>query len=335
MNEKEKILLTKLEASTNNKYQFVKYLGEGAFSRALLLEDLNGNQIVLKYSLNNSYGIRRIKQNLRNIKKAVKRIFFKQKFNLCKPVSYREDKFANKLKNKCSSFTSNIQIPKSINYGDFIIEAYGGEVPSPELLSSEKGLSFARDLGKLLAFMHKGVKHSPSKEALRLSFNYGIKDTFDVYGHIIPEDIKNKLRKSLVTLKKLGNDDEFKTNIHGDIRRFNLLYNEKSDKFSLIDFELARIDNVYFEFMSGCPAHQKIPYKFILEMVDSYNQTSEIKINKEKLKCFYIANIITAHSCDALIKDLSPSEYKQVLEQKIKPKLNELEQAFLEVEPQK
>ena len=71
--------------------------------------------------------------------------------------------------------------------------------------------------------------------------------------------------------------------VHTDIRAQNIVYNPKTKKFALIDFDSLFVGApIYLSFTSGTIGSCGIPFELISKTIDKYNEISDIKVNKEK-----------------------------------------------------
>lgn len=253
-----------------DEYKFVSNKGmSGSFATAYKLEDKNGGEFVLKISNNPENSQRWIKMQ----KDAADRI---QKY-------YKDYKGALKL-------------PNYVKFGDdFVVEEYLGERFDPDAM----GKYSKEDIQALVDGMAEFLNHSHRKEKTTslslddvLAFEHiKFMDAYDYFNQAgaLNEDDKQMLLDLIKKFEDRDKSDE-KTCalVHVDIRAQNIVYNPKTHKFALIDFDsLFAGAPIYISFTSGTIASFGIPYDIASRIVNKYNEISDSKVNKEKIKLLH------------------------------------------------
>ncbi|MCL2570192.1 MAG: aminoglycoside phosphotransferase family protein [Firmicutes bacterium] len=198
-------------------------LGGGASTLAFLLEDKNGASFVLKVPR----GEKDINQWLNKQQAAYKII---------------QDKFAD--------FTGDINLPQLVKIGDgFMIEKYLGEEIAGKQLTPEQNQKLAQQLGEFLGFCHsqpiEGVQPAPQNRDIPLE------EYFEYLKDGLCEIDQKKLLQKINAFKNRDTGDEEPVLCHGDVQARNILYDEKTDNFSIIDFEIMGEYNIYRDFAFG------------------------------------------------------------------------------------
>lgn len=242
-------------------YKFISNKGKsGSFATAYKLEDKSGNEFVLKISNrpeNSENWVQQQKEAYKKIKK------------------YYKD------------YHGELKITNYVKFGDdFVIEEYLGEMVdfSKDYIKSNIE-SFVNGMAEFLNYTHKYEKSlvAPTKFIL-------LKESFDYLneaGALNDED-KEMLSKLINKFESRDISDEVTALIHTDIRFQNIVYNPKTQKFALIDFDSLSTDfNIYYSFTSRTIGSCGIPYEFISKIVDKYDEKSNLKVNKEKIKMMH------------------------------------------------
>ena len=187
-----------------------------------------------------------------------------------------------------SDYQGNCNIPQYIKLGsNYVVEKYLGEDLTQEVydsLSEEEKDGIARDMADFLVYLH--AKHSPGgKEQLDRNRNID-----EILEHIKPlqtEDEQKDLAAKIEWFKNRDTNDEVCVLTHSDIRGQNVLYNKETKKVAIIDFELMRDANIYYDFVPAAAASFGLDYGMFFKMINYYNATSEYKVNAEKIKLLH------------------------------------------------
>mgnify|MGYP003300575771 CR=1 FL=1 len=126
---------------------------------------------------------------------------------------------------------------------------------------------------------------------------------------MMPKKMANKLKRAEEYLHTSDNSDEFIVMTHTDLRASNLMYDINTNKLAVIDFELAKPDNIYRDFVASAAA-SSMPWDFIKRVINFYNQIPNkkhpIKINPEKVQ-----NALLYLALHEYAYCFNPSNFKQ------------------------
>jgi len=114
-------------------------------------------------------------------------------------------------------------------------------------------------------------------------------ECFEAISDSLPEGERQKLLKKIEAFETRDTSDEVSVLTHKDIAPDNVLYDKKSQTFSIIDFECMGEDNIYRDFQFAPTGS----YDDLWLMIDDYNKTSDHKVNPEKVKMFKELNVVT------------------------------------------
>lgn len=254
-----------------DNYKFVSNKGmSGAFATAYKLEDKNGNEFVLKIS-NNPENSQRWVQNQRNTDEKIKKYY--------------------------NDYKGDLKITNYVKFGDdFVIEEYLGERFDPneiEKYSKDDIQSLINGMAEFLNHSHRQENKTDLSvdDVLIASQRVKLSDTYEYLNqaNALNEDDKRML---LGLIKEFENRDKSDENtcalVHTDIRAQNIVYNPKTHNFALIDFDsLFAGAPIYISFTSGTIGSFGIPYDIASKIVDKYNEISDCKVSKEKIKLLH------------------------------------------------
>ncbi len=251
-----------------NDYRIISRRGEsGYWATAYELENKSGDKFILKIPNNPSY---------------TKSWIDRQRL-----AEYRIKKYYEK-------YQGDLQIPNYINIGDdFLIEEYLGKNISKKGfwndLPEDEVSKFINSMAEFLKFTHSQERGAIAPLDLDHP-SFALKDSLsylDNAGALNRED-----RRLVLNLIEDFNhrdvSDEITCLTHNDIRLQNIVYNADTKKFALIDFDSLDINGkIYYGFTSKAMAVNGIPYEIHSKIIDKYNETSDFKINKEKVKMIH------------------------------------------------
>lgn len=254
-----------------DNYKFVSNKGmSGAFATAYKLEDKNGNEFVLKIP-NNPENSERWIQNQRNTDEKIKKYY--------------------------NDYKGDLKITNYVKFGDdFVIEEYLGERFDPneiEKYSKDDIQSLINGMAEFLNHSHRQENKTDLSvdDVLIASQRVKLSDTYEYLNqaNALNEDDKRML---LGLIKEFENRDKSDENtcalVHTDIRAQNIVYNPKTHNFALIDFDsLFAGAPIYISFTSGTIGSFGIPYDIASKIVDKYNEISDFKVSKEKIKLLH------------------------------------------------
>ncbi len=254
-----------------DKYKFVSNKGmSGSFATAYKIVDKEGNEFVLKIS-NNPENSQRWVQNQRNTDEKIKKYY--------------------------NDYKGDLKITNYVKFGDdFVIEEYLGERFDPneiEKYSKDDIQSLINGMAEFLNHSHRQENKTDLSvdDVLIASQRVKLSDTYEYLNqaNALNEDDKRML---LGLIKEFENRDKSDENtcalVHTDIRAQNIVYNPKTHNFALIDFDsLFAGAPIYISFTSGTIGSFGIPYDIASKIVDKYNEISDCKVSKEKIKLLH------------------------------------------------
>lgn len=301
-----------LKKATNNDYHIVRVLGEGARTLAVLVADDENNLSVYKCDKKLSSLWNNINDRLNRWKKEEKHQAIDNLNKIANNLTASmetKNLFIQKLQDKVRTSSCQVGVPKSIHFNKFILEEYAGETAPYQLLSGPKADELAFRLAEFYVVLH----HTRSPKLCETSMfekNCSlIPQILSKYKYCIPMELLNKINSTYLRLSIADTSDEIYVPTHGDFKRANLCYDSAKDKLSLIDWELADINNIYSEFLCSPLCAQQIPLTFISNVVDNYNKLSPHKIDKNKLKDLYFLTTVNEVGKSALINKCSLNDF--------------------------
>lgn len=252
-----------------NKYKFIKYLGKGTSSSVDLVEDENGHALVIKHC------------NMENK-------------NAWKEECLKEISITSSLAQ--TNITCNFPISqmKNIADEDIMISTFiqGKELSKDVLdkLSKHQQTNIAENLAEFLYHLHSQEiipQHKNSSSYCLDLFNgkeKKIKERLD----LLPEEIKKQVKQVMLEIDNDVNCGKISARCHCDLIKDNLLYDETSQKLSVIDFGDVGIKDIYTDFAYLMRAGQ-LGDKFGIDVINAYNKinqqnNTEIHINPHTAK---------------------------------------------------
>lgn len=256
------------QGKVGSEYKIISSKGmSGSTASAYNLKDSKGKQFILKIP-NNPQNTRRWIQNQKNTQEKIKKYY--------------------------SGYNGHLKIPNYIKIGDdFVIEENLGEnldAETLENLGDDEINEFVNALAEFLAYTHKQERRKGFPYILGHEGVFTLKDAYEYLNDAgaLNSDEQKSLADLIERFEKRDTSDEITALTHTDIRLQNIVYNSKTKTFGLIDFEtLNTIAPIYYDFTSGTVGSYGIPYDICSKVVDRYNQISDIKVDKEKIKMFH------------------------------------------------
>lgn len=141
-----------------------------------------------------------------------------------------------------------------------------------------------------MAYTHKNERGKVFPYILGHEGVFTLKDAYNYLNDAgaLNSDEQKSLTNLISYFEKRDTSDEITALTHTDIRLQNIVYNSKTKTFGLIDFEsLNTIAPIYYDFTSGTVGSYGIPYDLCSKIIDRYNEISDIKVDKEKIKMFH------------------------------------------------
>ncbi len=302
------------QAKIGNEYKFVSNKGKvGTVTTVYDIENSKGEKFVLKISCNPV-----------NTEKWIK----------------KQTEVWNKIKTYYKDYKGELKIPNYIKIGDdFIIEESLGEPLNAEVLgnlSPDVLEKLPKGLAEFMAFSHKQERgKSDEKYSFGCEGVFTLKDAYNYLNdaHVLNENEQTMLLDLIDKFNNRDKSDEISALTHCDTRLQNIVYNPKTEKFGLIDFDMLNdIKPIYYDFTSAAVGAFGIPYDISCRTVDYYNEISDTKIDKEKVKLFHKLGSMFEYCMVAKFRD-KKTDNKQIHElwqNRIKPRFEEIDKGFLE-----
>ena len=215
----------------------------------------------------------------------------------------------NKIKSLFKDCNLSVKIPQIIKVGEsYTLEEYLGnelDALTYENLPEDEKNRIAKDIADFLCFFHTKISNNQQRKTIKFSNQLNMfkianldellklisipgNDRYDFLSNL-KMSLKNKIENLL------KNDFEIETaTIHGSINSKNVLYNPKTRKVAIkTDFKTITNENcIYFDFVSNHPVDLNLSYDLLFRTAKFYNQTSEHKIDFEKLKILHELGLV-------------------------------------------
>ncbi|MCL2469224.1 MAG: aminoglycoside phosphotransferase family protein [Alphaproteobacteria bacterium] len=168
--------------------------------------------------------------------------------------------------------------------------------------------ALAKQTASFLHALHQLRPSEKPKQSIRHIFDslknapHTAKEVIDIFDYKLPDETARAIFDAEKYLRSTPISDEMHVMTHKDLRDQNMLYDEKEKKLGIIDFEMAGVDNVYWDFVPQAPG--SIPsWDFIKRTVGFYNAVPDnpIKIDIEKVRNTLVYG--TAHEIARVLKD--------------------------------
>lgn len=238
-----------------NKYKFIKHLGKGTSSSVDLVEDENGHALVIKHC------------NMENK-------------NAWKEECLKEIAITSSLAQTNINCNFPISQMKNIADEDIMISTFiqGKEVSKDILdkLPKHQQTKIAENLGEFLYHLHSQEiipQHKNSSSYCLDMFNgkeKKIKERLD----LLPEEIQKQVKQIMLEIDNDVSCGKISARCHGDLIKDNLLYDETSQKLSVIDFGDVGIKDIYTDFAYLMRAGQ-LGDKFGVDVINAYNKINQ------------------------------------------------------------
>ena len=143
-------------------------------------------------------------------------------------------------------------------------------------LSEAQKNNIARKIAVFLNSMHSYGSYEASNKLQELVKSHSrlvnADEIIAQFDGTLPKNIEEQLRKSEAYLQKVDKSDEVIVMTHSDMRSQNILYDAQTDNVAILDFELAKPDNVYRDFIPFAAASIGTPWEFTRRVIAHYNQ---------------------------------------------------------------
>lgn len=272
-----------------DEYKFVGNKGmSGSYATAYKIEDKSGNEFVLKIS-NNPENSERWIRNQKNTDEKIKKYY--------------------------KDYHGELKITNYTKFGDdFVIEEYLGErVNFDESYIKDNPEYFVNSMAEFLKYTHNCEKTTGMSINDAFFKNVKLSDAYEYLdkANALNQEDKEMLSKLITDFENRDTSNEnICSLVHTDIRAQNIVYNPKTKKFALIDFDSVLVGApIYLSFTSGTIGSCGIPFELISKTIDKYNENSDTKVNKEKIKMLHkIGNLIEFYACSKY-RDRNSNEY--------------------------
>lgn len=244
---------------------------------------------------------------------------------------------ADKIKN----FSGNLHIPKILEYKQgpdgFIVEEMGrGNALNNDTvhaLSPAEKQKLAANLAEFLNYMHQQT--ITNTESI-----YHFHSSLDTPDKSAEQRIIERFTKAMPELADelktyfdpKNYDDNVTVLTHGDIRAANILYDNETGQFTLIDFGNARHGNKYHDMVIFTSGANIELFPIMLNTASIYNtlpkQTMTTCYNPETIKNLFIRNLIFENGSWAIRHEASDAEIRQEWEKEINPQIQRIEQMY-------
>ena len=206
----------------------------------------------------------------------------------------QQRKTQEKIRKYYADYKGSLKIPNYVKISDdFVIEENLGKSINSDTLENfdeQEREKFTNGLAEFLSYTHKKEKGEISPYKLGQEGVFTLKDAYNYLNDA--GALNSEEQKSLTDLidyfEKRDTNDEISALTHTDIRLQNIVYDFETKTFGLIDFEsLNTVAPIYYDFTSGTIGSFGIPYDLCSKIIDRYNEISDVKVDKEKIKTFH------------------------------------------------
>ena len=174
-------------------------------------------------------------------------------------------------------------------------------------ITEEQKETAAHQMALFLNTMHQMRPPLRANKSIKHIFNSGCyrddpkttKQFEEVFeGHLGSEYI-NRIAVAEQGLLHSDVSDEVHVMTHRDLRNQNMMYDEKTGRLAIIDFEMVGVDNVYRDFVAASPA-SGMPWDFMRRVIKHYNAIPNkkypISIDADKVKNALIYGVAHEYS---------------------------------------
>ena len=220
-----------------------------------------------------------------------------------------------------------MKITNYIKIGDyFVIEEYLGETIDFNKIKDDIKY-FVNSMAEFLNYTHKYKQ----EKIIPIEFRY-LNDAYNYLNDAkaLNEEDNEMLKKLIYSFEHRDTSDEISALVHNDIRHQNLVYNPKTKKFALIDFDSLYTDsNIYWSFTSRTVGSCCIPFYLISKIIDKYNEISDTKVNKEKIKLLHkLGTMVERYVCFRYRDGGEEKDIRNKLWEGIKQRFQEIDNGF-------
>lgn len=181
-------------------------------------------------------------------------------------------------------------------------------------LDEHKKQHISRQMATFLVAMHSTGDITPADKSIKTMFDqskiHSATDIINAFDGAMPKTLADKLSKAEQYLESTDISDEFHVLTHGDLRVNNLMYDPENGNLSVIDFEMAKHDNVYRDFVAIASA-SAMPWDCTRRVITEYNAIQKkrypLKINPEKVQ-----NMLLYAVMHEFARNVTPEQNKKM-----------------------
>lgn len=200
-------------------------------------------------------------------------------------------------------------------------------------LTENQKNNIAKQMATFLVAMHSTGEIKPADKSIKTMFDksklHSATDIINAYEGAMPQRLANKLLDAEQYLDSIDISDEFHVLTHKDLRINNLMLDQETGQLSVLDFEMAGIDNIYRDFVAYASS-SSMPWDYTCRVIAEYNAIQPkkypLKINPEKVKNMLLYAIMHEHSRNVTHEqnETIPDEEKQKFFQELITEINKL-----------
>lgn len=267
----------------DNEYKFIRCLGEGTSSSVDLVEDANGNNFAIKHCRTDDKDAWK-SECLKEI--AITSLLAEETTNCNFPISQMKNIAGEDV--MISTFIQGKELSKDVL----------------EKLPEQKQKEIAENLGQFLYHLHNQEITQTRKDSSSYSLTVfngkekKIKERLD----LLPAEIQAQVKQVMSDIDNDPNLGKVTARCHSDLIKDNMLYDENSQRLSVIDFGDVGTKDIYTDFAYLMRAGQ-LGDNFGVDVINAYN-----KINQENNTGIHI----NAHTAKKLAILLSLKKIKNL-----------------------
>ena len=170
-------------------------------------------------------------------------------------------------------------------------------------LTEKQKNNIAKQMATFLVAMHSTGDIKPADKSIKTMFDksklHNANDIINAYEGAMPQKLANKLLAAEQYLDASDISDEFHVLTHKDLRINNLMLDQETGRLSVLDFEMAGIDNIYRDFVAYASA-SSMPWDYTRRVIAEYNAIQPkkypLKINPAKVQNMLVYAIAHEYS---------------------------------------
>ncbi len=203
--------------------------------------------------------------------------------------------------------TEQIIIEKRING-----KTFDNEGNTWHNLSQSQKNNIAHQMAKFLVAMHSSGDMRPADKSIKSMFEQSklktATDMINAFDGAMPKTLATKLLNAEKYLDSADLSDEIHVLTHSDLRVNNLMYDDKTEQLTVLDFELATQNNIYHDFIARA-SYSSMPWDYTQRVITKYNAIQNkkypTKINPKKVQNMLLYAIIHEHA-----RNMTPEQNK-------------------------